>query len=82
LKGGIFCNNNYLYDDIENDKISIALPSLPHLQGFHNKENIAIVYIYTRYVSHFQFLAQLLSKLWSALKGLNIECNILVVIKI
>jgi UDP-N-acetylmuramoylalanine--D-glutamate ligase len=44
IEGGIFCDNNYLYDDIENDKISIALPSLPHLQGFHNKENIAIAY--------------------------------------
>ena len=44
IEGGIFCDNNYLYDNTENNKISIPLPSLPHLQGFHNKENIAIAY--------------------------------------
>ncbi len=44
IEGGIFCDNNYLYDNTENDKISLSLPALPHLQGVHNKENIAIVY--------------------------------------
>ena len=44
IEGGIFCDNNYLYDNIESNKVSLPLPSLPHLQGFHNKENIAIAY--------------------------------------
>ena len=44
IEGGIFCDNNYLYDNTESNKASLPLPSLPHLQGFHNKENIAIAY--------------------------------------
>lgn len=44
IEGGIFCDNNYLYDSTENDKIRLSLPALPHLQGVHNKENIAIAY--------------------------------------
>lgn len=44
IEGGIFCDNNYLYDNTESNKVSLPLPSLPHLQGFHNKENIAIAY--------------------------------------
>ena len=44
IEGGIFYDNNYLYDNIESNKVSLPLPSLPHLQGFHNKENIAIAY--------------------------------------
>jgi UDP-N-acetylmuramoylalanine--D-glutamate ligase len=47
IKDGIFCNDDDLQDDFF-DHQKYELPSLPHLKGLHNKENIAISYAIAR----------------------------------
>lgn len=67
IKNGIFCNDERLEDNFFDQK-NYLLSKLPHLQGSHNKENIAIAYALCRALL---VAGSFIIKALESFKGLN-----------